>query len=422
MTRERIRALALVAVAVLAVAFGGTALGGVGGQQALQDGSNASAGGNDTAGNASVNESALPPGVSASGVENASALVAAHEEALSASGYAFTFRQNYSVETGENQSLPPAVADTSAVQNGTVAPGLAPFSVHTETERETPNRTVTTAVDYWGNDSAVAVRSMEGNRTEFRTFQRGVNETSADALGRPSFDAVVTKSRIVMGVLESGEFAVAGTEQAENRTLVSLEATEYGGTLGVAPENVTAYDATVVVDERGLVRSFEFSLASTTRSIPVELRYEFDVTEREVNVTQPGWVSEAFASAGQQISIGTRNETYLTVTNEGDRPLPPGTTVTVARDTGEETVELSEQVEPDATAFLAFPDGNVTLAVGSPPDVDAPPLSGSYEVTVRSPADRVIGQASFTFENVTDGNATDGGGTVGNAMGGDASA
>lgn len=411
MTRERMLALGMAALATLAVAMGGTALAGVGGQPALQDNES-----NATAGNGTANASALPPGVSESGVENASTLVSAHEEVLAASSYEFTFVQNYSVETGENQSLPPALADTRAVQNGSVAAGLAPFAVHTETERETPNETVSSTVDYWGNESVVAVRAVQMNQTQFRTFQRDGNASEQDAFGQPSFDAVVTKSRILDGVLRSGEFAVAGTEQVEGRTLVTLEATEYAGTLGVSPENVTAYDATVVVDERGLVHSFEFSLASTTRSIPVELRYEFDVTQTEVDVSEPAWVSEAFASAGSEVSVGTQNETYLTVTNAGDQPLPAGTTVTVARASGETTLELSEALAPDTTAFVAFPDDEATLSVGSPPEGDAAALSGSYEVTVRTPQDRVVGQASFTFGNAT-GDATAGNLTDGNESG-----
>ncbi len=403
MSRERTLTVVVAVLAALAVALGGTALAGVGGQPALQG--NESNGTNATA---DGNASALPPGVSESGVDNASTLVAAHEEALSATGYEFTFRQNYSVETDENQTLPPALADTSAVQNGTVAAGLAPFRVHTETERETPNRTVASTVDYWGNESEVAVRAIQENRTQYQTFQRDSNATGEDALGQPSFDAVVTKSRILEGVLQSGEFEVAGTEEVDGRTLVTLEATEYSGTLGVAPENVTAYNATVVVDERGLVHEFEFALASTTRSIPVELQYGFEVTEREVDVGQPPWVSEAFATAGQSVSIGTQNGTYLTVTNAGDRALPAGTTVTVARETGEESVELSEALPPDTTAFIAFPDGSPEVTVGSPPGGDAPALAGSYEVTVRSPDGSAVGQASFTFEGETTGNATDG--------------
>lgn len=415
--------MAIAAFAVSAVALGGTALAGVGGQPALQGNeTNATTDGNATAGNATGNASAeaLPPGVSESGVTNASELVAAHVDVASGIGYEFTFQQNYSVDAGENATLPPSLADTTAVQNGTVAEGLAPFRVHTETERDTGNDTTMSTVDYWGNETLVALRAQQADQTEFRTFQRDGNETRAGALGRPAFDSVVTKSRLVEGVLQSGSFEVAGTEQVDDRTLVTLRATEYQGTLGVAAENVTAYDATVTVDERGLIHGFEFALSSTTRSVPVQLNYSFELTQTDVNVTRPAWVSEALAAAGQQVSVGTQNGTYLTVTNAGDQPLRAGTTVTVARDAGEETVELSEPLAPGTTAFVAFPEGNATVSVGSPPDADAPALSGSYNVTVRSPDDQVVGQASFTFREVADGNATAGNATDGDVTDDDA--
>jgi hypothetical protein len=409
--------VALVAVVVLAAGAAGVmVVAGAGDAPTLQQGNetnetpNATAGNATDAGNATGNATAdaLPPGVSEAGVDNASALVAAHRDALEATGYTFEFRQNYSVDAPGNETVPMALADTNASQNGSVGEGLAPFRVHTESERAADNGTQLSVVDYWGNETVVAVRAEQGNQTQYRTFQRTANDTgTAQQLGQPSFDAVITKSRILAGVLRSGSFEVAGTEETEDGTLVTLRATEYNASLGVDPENVTAYNATVVVDERGMVHEFDFRLASTNREFPVELRYRFEVTDLGPrNVTEPAWIADAFEAAGAQVAVGTENQSYFTVTNTGDRPLRPGTTVVISQDGAKQTVEVERPVPPSRTVYIAPGDGNASVGYGSPPEGDFAALSGSYEVTVRSPSGGTAGQASFTFGNETAGNAT----------------
>lgn len=418
----RVLGVALVAVVLLAGAAG-AAVVGAGDAPTLQaQGNETNETANATAGNDTTNATpddtanatadALPPGVSETGVDNASALVSAHRDALASTGYAFEFEQNYSVDAPENETVPMALADTNASQNASVGEGLAPFSVHTVSERTAGNQSQVSAVDFWGNETVVAVRAEQANRTQYRTFQRMSNDTGvARQLGQPSFDAVITKSRILAGVLRSGSFEVAGTEETEDGTLVTLRATEYNASLGVDPENVTAYNATVVVDDQGLVHEFDFRLASTNREFPVELRYRFEVTDvGPQNVTEPAWVADAFEAAGAQVAVGTENGTYFTVTNTGDRPLRPGTTVVVAQDGTEQTVELQRPVPPSRTVYVAPGDGNASVGYGSPPGGDAAELSGSYEVTVRSPSGGTAGQASFTFDGA--GNATDAGNTT----------
>lgn len=246
-----------------------------------------------------------PPGVTAEGLENASALVAAHETALAEAGYEFTFSENTSYEGivpefAENETANFSddylyfFNDTATVteENGTVARGLAPGRILGEGSVRYDEYRHEYRTDTWANESVMVSRTEYANQL---LLQRAtlVREPGEDpfVLARADVNATLTKAHVVNLTLHSGEFAVAGVNRTGNQTLSTLEAVEYDGydSVFLGPENVTAYDATVVVDERGRVHRLSTTVEGTEYE-HVYMHYEFELTRLgPVDVDRPPW-------------------------------------------------------------------------------------------------------------------------------------
>ncbi|WP_137283705.1 hypothetical protein [Halorussus salinisoli] len=292
-----------------------------------------------------TNESTqYPPGVTAEGVTNVSALVAAHQGTLSQTGFEYTFSENISyfalpngtsfgnettvgtetavgtettaeAETAVGTEPVPEIQTTVGngsiagngsfwdgyffnntttviTENGTVARGLAPSLVVAEGYVEYDDYREAYRDETWANETVVLSRTEFPN--QFLLSRTDLVENGGENpfnLTRSDLNATLTKADIVNYTLHTGQFEVAETEQTENGSLFTLEADEYDGSdvLYVEPENVSTYDATLVVDEKGRVHhlSFDFEGSDYER---VSLHYEFELTHvGPVNVTRPPW-------------------------------------------------------------------------------------------------------------------------------------
>jgi hypothetical protein len=215
-----------------------------------------------------------PVGVSADGVENASALVDAH--------------RSHVVEHGA--VLKGATDTNGSVNNRTIA------VTATETARLSPNatrlrwtldgtRTVNGTAEptldesYWANESVLVSRTIaDGNSTVRVRNRTGVYD-----------DVVVNaaaKDRIVEAALTNANYSVAGTEYRDGRwltTLVSVNGT-YSG-----QQPVTEFDATLVVAASGRLVSMERTWTSETERSRTRYHDEFAWSPAEP-VERPDWV------------------------------------------------------------------------------------------------------------------------------------
>ena len=269
---------------------------------------------NDT-GNQS--NASLPPGVSQRGVTNASALVAAHERTLARTGFEFTFRQNSSfgtLPTRATNFTGTGFAATSD-QRGSVAAGLAPSLTTTVARTTTGNQTANVTSETWANETLAVTRTtIAGVSTVQRRSLEGRQPARAPRPQRPGsfrftrdgLNATLTQGPIVGTVLRSGSFAVTDVNRTGNRTLTTLRATAFTGSdvLNVTAANVSEYAATLVVDDRGVVRRLRFSLSAPDQSI----RYLFVVNRTgPVEVTPPRWVQTELGGSGtQNATAGSR--------------------------------------------------------------------------------------------------------------------
>ena len=242
----------------------------------------------------------LPPGVNESGVENASALVAAHEESLAETGFSFEFRANVSA----------GPASQWTVQRGTVGANTTPLSVRSTSVRDLDGQTTTFATDLWADDESVAVRHSRGKQTELRRYNRsggnvGVYDESWAHLPRADLESQVTLSWLAELALTVGEFDLDRVEQRDGDRIAVLRATD-----PVAAANFTDLNATMFVDADGRIRSLSLT-ATGEDDAATRIHYEFALTEiGGVDVERPEWVEEA-----EPPERG--NETTETTTRDG---------------------------------------------------------------------------------------------------------
>lgn len=214
-------------------------------------------------------DAALPPGVSASGVENVSAVVAAHRASVAAHG---VVRRSQSRMNGSLNGTRIRVTSNATVR---LSPDRDQFRWLATGNSTHGNETSRLYESYYANETAVAVRQFV--RGSYTT--RVVNRTDG-------YDRVVNYSasqwRIVNAALSNASYAVAGTEQVDGRTVTTLVA-ENGTYSGDRP--ATTYDATVRIAASGLVLSVERSWTSETERLVTQ--YRSQMTWRHGGAVQP---------------------------------------------------------------------------------------------------------------------------------------
>lgn len=284
--RRKLLSAALLATMVVAAGC----VGGLGSGVTQETGQETTAAGTTTAAattgaaeTVTPSEATLPPGVNESGVANASALAAAHAEALNGTGYSFVMATNVSMRFGNRTTL------MNSTSNGTVEENATTFLLHSRSNRTMGNRTTVATSDVWGNETVILTRMQVDNRTRYRHLNR---TGRYDRLVR----AQLGGSRLVEVALASGNYTVESVERRDGRTLTTLVATEYAGNRSMLGDaNVTTFESTIVVDGEGLVHSLNLTVATEdARGNAQYVHYRFELTEvGDVTVEEPAWTAAA---------------------------------------------------------------------------------------------------------------------------------
>lgn len=327
----------------------------------------------------------LPPGVTAAGVENASQLLAAHRDALAASGFRFRLEANTSFGAGEV---------SHRTGNGTVSEGLAPLRLQSRTRRSADGQTLQRETDTWANESVALTRYHTDARTRYaqRSVVNGTTGTDATSARTVSLARLATQSHIVQLALRAGEYEVAGVEIRDGTTLTTLRATAVSGQSSV--ENVSEYESTLVVDERGRVHRLDMTLLGDS----THLRYDFELTYfGDVTVEYPSWTERALATVNAHVTVDSADG-YFVVANEGGETLPPGSEVQVAHAGVNAALELDDPLAAGEKVYVRFPDdGQPVLTEEPPADDETTELSGQYEFEVVDPTGKGLMNAAFGF-------------------------
>lgn len=215
---------------------------------------------------------ALPPGVTESGVTNASALLASHDETLRDEGFVLngTLVRNHSATRSERRQY-------SAV----VAPGAERFRAAVETtlySTSSDSREVVQqrATRLWSDGAAMLRQTTLDDRTS-RSRVDGVPTNLA-----------LTRAPQYESYLSMGEYAVEGVERRGDHAYATLAANETGA--DVAGD--ATIDARFVVDERGVIHEAEVTLRSGSGENAETDRATYRLVHLGASPERPNWVNE----------------------------------------------------------------------------------------------------------------------------------
>lgn len=307
----------------------------------------------------------LPPGVSEDGIDDANALLEAHESLLDEQG-AVTVT-NTTVEAPRG----------SLTSNSTVTFG-ADGSIDVRT---------TTSV---GRGSFETLQYTNGSVSVIRQITpQAEQQTAFTGSSQVEQQAGLTG---VQPILAAGEFSVAETgEGSVTLTVDGLadDANEGTSTVG----NLTELDGQLVVTDAGLIESLELTVTRAVDGDETTSVVDYEVTETGVDsAPRRGWVDEVLAEENIPQLTYERTDGAIAITNEGDEPIPRGSLISVYEadsdggTTDQYSVQLRNTLEPGETVYVyrTSPDSaDGEQSVEERPDADTAPVDGEVRVVIQ---------------------------------------
>ncbi len=218
----------------------------------------------------STDTTPYPPGVTADGVSNASALVDAHSDHVTTHGAVVTSNGTTIVRIGGE----PRTVETSATARAT--PNLTRIHVVSWGVRVSGNETAPERYEVYANETTVLQRIEYENETSVRVERRG------DA---PIVVERVVRAQPLRSALESLNFEVVGTERQHGRTVTTLSADE----TTLSDDTPSQNAATLEVAASGRVLSL--STVRDQNTTTAVGRRTLDVTWANAKTVEPpAWV------------------------------------------------------------------------------------------------------------------------------------
>lgn len=213
------------------------------------------------------------PGISDGQLQNQTALLDAHEAALTESGYSHDLSVNNTIRTDDG------TYNSSERQRLQVSAGASEYLRQLVVEDQ--GRVVA-----WGNRSVEYQRVDTAGETRYRE-------------GSPANVSAMT-ARYALAPFLSAPFEVVETAVDDGRTFVVLEATGEPTDENAFPRGADAlerYEARLVVDTEGRVAELTATADYESDGNPGSYEYEFQLrSPTNPGVERPEWVSEAAAA------------------------------------------------------------------------------------------------------------------------------
>lgn len=317
------RVLAVVALLLTAGCLGGVPLADGGLAPAASDG--------------------YPPGVTERGVENATALVLAHLDAVRDTGWGFR------VETASNYTDTidgePFVTNETTTYRGRTTGTTTRVRSHALTRATRTFGERSYAFDTWWSEST--------NR-QLRRVENAAGTVSFEVreyvdIGPP--DRYPPWTLAALQLLGTGDYEVTRRVVRDGRTLLVLEATA----ADAEHDHWSAFDGRLVVDLQGRIHEFEGHGTGSKGEASWVRTADYELTELGVSsVPRPSWEDAAEAATRAGLSVELRERSVVVTHQEGE-PLPAGSTVEVTRDGETHALTLDRELAAGERAFLAFP-------------------------------------------------------------------
>jgi len=254
-------------------------------------------------------ESALPPGVSDSGLENVTAVVAAHNESVLERGALVTG------ETALNGSFDGRTISSAVEETVRLAPGATELRWTLRGNTTRGNETTRLDERYYANGSTFFTRVQRAGDTSVRAVDRssvldGVVRTSA------------TKLTLVNVTLSSANYTIADVTDRSGRTVTTLAS--MNGTYSGPQSNVLTFDATVTVSETGRVLSLRRSWTRVVEN--TTNRYTQTVTwSNATPVERPDWTANVTSDVDTRDASDERTGTTTLSAVEWFSSMRPST-------------------------------------------------------------------------------------------------
>ncbi|MFC7044226.1 hypothetical protein ACFQH6_01325 [Halobacteriaceae archaeon GCM10025711] len=213
----------------------------------------------------------MPPGVSDDGT-NATALAAAHQDALAGQSYTVSLDTDLDSAAG-NRTLH-FEAQTNAAGDRVVL------------SQRSAGGGQSMSLDVFAANGTAAVRQTAGNRS---TVSTGLEQSQTPA-NRLRSGAGADVHRLVA----IANFTPTGVRTVDGEPLVVLEADgdDVAGTF--AESNVSSFNGTVLVDEQGLVHSLSIDVRGSQGSALDSASFSLSYSDvGETTVKRPSWVEQA---------------------------------------------------------------------------------------------------------------------------------
>ncbi|MFT4883799.1 MAG: hypothetical protein ACI8U4_001312 [Natronomonas sp.] len=211
------------------------------------------------------------PGVEDGELTDSEALLDAHVEELTSSGYAHELNVSQRVGTGENRT------ESTRRQRTSVAADATEYQFQLINDGRASSRFLV-----WGNET-VEYQSIEaGGSREFRRSDPTPPESLAGAaLLEPHLTA---------------PYEVEEVEERDGPNIIRLEATGQPSDASAFPNeatDVSNYEAELVIDERGRILAFGATAEYQLNGEPADYQLNFELTATsDPGVERPGWVDD----------------------------------------------------------------------------------------------------------------------------------
>lgn len=226
-------------------------------------------------------QASLPPGVTQSGVADASALVEAHTAALERTGFIVTSR-----------------GQATIVRQGTLVEAKTQERAAVEANRTAYRATRRDEASFYSREEEAWYDADAGSQAQSRHVKTP-GETERRTRDPHPIGALTGKA-VLENHLRGGDFTVSNTETVNGGTRVTLVANSVENETAVltalpdAAQEVTAYEGRAVVDEQGRVHSFTATVEYVIRGERRTYEVDYQIQQiGDVTVQRPPWVNDS---------------------------------------------------------------------------------------------------------------------------------
>lgn len=354
---------------------------------------------------------AFPPGTSESGIDNATRLLEAHRSHLADETYSIrTNVDRVSEATDENGTFRGFEVDRITLTSDK-GPDETLFTIEYESAADADENS---SQSYWLTDEMNATKRVDGDGLETTTYAYLPTGRESALLDRGISQGLAEPSFVLRPYLLGVEYEHSGTVTRDDRTLHRFTSTGVNASavaehdIDEFPSSVERTDVTILVDERGIVRSFDASQTRSRGSETVTTGVSYEIP-RVGNVTpsRPDWVTRELPHLDASLS---GNGTVVTINHTGGMTVstanvlvssssvyasadftgtfePGDTLYFYVKEDDASRVVVRQNERPEVNeSFVRLGDGNVSITPWRMVSADGERNSTTLEVEVRDDA------------------------------------